>query len=98
MWELIALEPEVLRHNRHSRAGGRLFPHLAKIGPDMGHPRSWVGKWVWLFRLISVRGIFSWLRTQVGLFSLNAACNPSLGKSFGPSPCRDTSGCTDLVV
>ncbi len=40
MWDPTALESEVLRHNRHFRASIRKFPHLAKAGRDMGHPRS----------------------------------------------------------
>jgi hypothetical protein len=38
MWEFTDLALEVLRRSRHPRANIRSFPHLAKIGPDMGHP------------------------------------------------------------
>jgi hypothetical protein len=41
MWEFTDLTLEVLRHNLHFRASIRFFPHLAKTGPDMGHPHWW---------------------------------------------------------
>src|ERR1700722_3611568 len=33
---------EIRCHNRHFGASIRRFPHLAKTGPDMGHPRPWL--------------------------------------------------------
>jgi hypothetical protein len=44
MWELTdasAIVPVVLENLRFENSQ---FPHLAKTGPDMGHPRSWQGK------------------------------------------------------
>jgi hypothetical protein len=48
MWEFTDLTLEVFRHNLHRPASIRSFPHLAKTGPDMGHPRPWERKIVHL--------------------------------------------------
>jgi hypothetical protein len=35
-------QPEDFQTHRHSRAIIREFPHLAKTGPDMGHPLAFL--------------------------------------------------------